>query len=70
MTLILAVERNMKFVMTLNICLTTLKKILEINYTYGSLKQPMEKNILWRVKIIYISRRMGERGGLFISKGR
>ena len=43
MTLILAVERNMKLMMTLNLCLMYFNKIIEINYTYGSLKQPTEK---------------------------
>ena len=32
--------------MTLNLCLVPLNKIIEINYTYGSLKQPTEKNIV------------------------
>ena len=68
MTLILAVGRNMKWMMTLNLYLMPLKKILEINYKYGSLKQPMAKNILWRVTIFFISQRMGERGGLFRAK--
>ena len=68
MTLILAVVRNMKFMMTLNLCLIPLKKILEINYTYGSLKQPTKKDILWRVTIIFISQRMSDRDGLFIAK--
>ena len=31
----------------INICLITLKKILDINYIFGSLKQQMVKNILW-----------------------
>ena len=43
MTLILAAERNIKLMMTLNICMMPLEKILEINYKYGSLKQPTEK---------------------------
>ena len=43
MTLILSMGRNMKLVMTLNLCMMPLKKILEINYTYGSLKKPTEK---------------------------
>ena len=45
-----------------------LKKILEINYTYGYLKEPITKKILWRVTILCISQRMSERGGLFIAK--
>ena len=43
MTLILDMGRNMKLIMTLNLCLIPLEKILEINYTYVSLKQPMAK---------------------------
>ena len=43
MTLVLAVGRNMKLTMTLNLCLMPLKKILEINYTYGYLKQQTER---------------------------
>ena len=70
MTLILDVGRNMKLMMKLNICLITLKEILDINYTCGSLKQPTEKNILWRVTIFFISQRMGDRDGLFIAKVR
>ena len=45
-------------------------KIVEIKYTYASLNQPTAKNILWRVTIILIYKRMGERGGLFRAKGR
>ena len=56
----------MKWSMTLNICMMLLKKILELNYTYVSLKQPMAKIILWRVTIF--SQRMGEKGGLFWEK--
>ena len=70
MTLILDVGRNMKFMMKLNLCMISLKKILWINYTYGSLKQPTEKNILWRVTIFFISQRMDDRDGLFVAKGR
>ena len=46
MPMILDVGRNMKGMMALNLCLMHLKKIPEINYTYGSLKQPTTKNIL------------------------
>ena len=60
----------MKWVMTLNIFLIPLNKILEINYTYGSLEQPMEKNILWRVTILFIYQKMVEKGGLFSSRRR
>ena len=70
MTMILAVGRKMKWVMTLNICMMPLNKILEINYTHGSLKQPTEKNILWRVTIFFIIQRICDRYGLFIAKGR
>ena len=55
MTLIIAVGRNMKFIITLNLCLMPLKKILEINYTYGYLKQPTEKNLVEGNNIFYIS---------------
>ena len=68
MNLILAVRRSMKWMITLNLCLMPLKKILEINYTYGSLTQPMAKEILWRVTIFFISHRKYESGGLFKSK--
>ena len=63
MTLILAVWRNMEWMKALNICMITSKKILEIHYTYVSLKQPRTNNILWKVIIFFISQRMGERGG-------
>ena len=43
MTLILDMGRNMKLMMTLNLCMITLKKILDINYKYGSMKKPTEK---------------------------
>ena len=68
MTLILAVGSNMKLMMTLNLYLMPLKKILEINYTYGSLKQPTRK-FLWRLTKNIISLKMGDRDGLFIAKG-
>ena len=70
MTLILAVGRSMKWMTTLNICLMPLKKILEINYTYGSLTQPMSKEILSRITIFFIYQRMEERGRLFRAKRR
>ena len=70
MTLILAVGRNMKLMMKLNLCLITLKEILDINYTYGYLEQPTEKNILWRVTIFFIYQRMRYRDGLFTEKER
>ena len=70
MNLIIDIERNIKCILTLNLCLIPKNKIIEINYTYGSLKQPTTKNILWRVTILFISQRKGERGGLFRSKGR
>ena len=68
MTLIIYVCRNMKLMITIILCMTPLHKILEINYTYGYLKQQMEKNILWRVTIIFISQIIGERGGLLRAK--
>ena len=61
-TMIIFVWKNMKWMMTLNLYLISLKKILHINYTYVSLKQPTAKNILWRVTILFISQRMDERG--------
>ena len=70
MTLIIAVGRSMKWMMALIMCLIHLNKILEINYTYGSLTQPMAKYILWRVTIFFIYRRMDEKGGLFRVKVR
>ena len=69
MIMILDVGINMKLMMTLNICLVSLNKILDINYTFGSMKQLTEK-ILWRVTIFVIYHRMGDRGGLFKGKGR
>ena len=63
-TLILAVGRRMKCIMTLNLCLMPLKKIIEMNYKYVSLIKPMAKEILWRVNIFFIYQRMDERGGL------
>ena len=45
-TLIVSVWRNMKLMITLNLCMIPLNKILEIKYTYGSLKQPMEKYLV------------------------
>ena len=70
MTLILAVWGIMKWMITLNLCMIPLNEILEINYTYVSLTQPMAKEILLRVTIIFISQIMDERGGLFRAKRR
>ena len=70
MTMILDMWRSMAWMMTINLCLMPLKKIIEINYTYGSLTQPMTKEILWRVNIFFIYQRMDERGGLFREKWR
>ena len=61
---------SMKWMRTLILCQMSLNKILEINYTCGSLTQPMVKEILWRVAPFFIYQRMYERGGLFRSKGR
>ena len=55
MTMILAVGRNMKLMMTLNICMIPLKKILEINYTYVYLKQPTKKYLVEGNNISYFS---------------
>ena len=68
MTMIPATGRNMQLMMTLNICLMPLNEIIEINYTYGFMKQPTDKNISWRVTIIFIYQRMVDRYGLFIQK--
>ena len=54
-TLIIDVKRSMKLMTKLNLCLIPLKKILEINYTYVSLTQPMGKDIFWSVKIFLLS---------------
>ena len=62
--MILAMGRNMKWMMKLNIYLMPLEKILEINYTYCYLKTA-EKKILWRVTILFIDQRMGEIGESF-----
>ena len=70
MTLILDVGRNTNLMMALNLCLMPLEKIIEINYTYGSPKQSTKKNILWRVTVLFISQRMGDRDELFTAKGR
>ena len=70
MNLILSMGGIMKWMMTFNICLIPLWDILEKNYTYLSLAQIMEKEILWRITISYISQRMNERGGLFRAKRR
>ena len=43
MKLILALGWNMKWMMTLNVCNLTLNKILDIRYTYCSMKQPTAK---------------------------
>ena len=69
MNLILAVGRNMKLMITLNIYLMSLKKILEINYTYGSLEKLTKKNLV-EGNNIFISHRMGDGDGLFIAKVR
>ena len=46
MTLILAVGRNKKLMITLNICMVPLKKILEIKYTFGFSKTTNGKKYL------------------------
>ena len=55
MTMIIALWRNIKWTMTLNICLLYLRKILEINYTYESLKQPMGKYFIEGNNTFYLS---------------
>ena len=42
--------------MTLNLCMMPLNKILEINYIYGSQTQPIMKKILWRVNMFLFLR--------------
>ena len=69
MTIIIDLGRNMKWTMTLNLCLVPLNKISKIKYKYGSLNQPMAQNILWRLTILFISQIMGNIGGLFRAKG-
>ena len=64
-TLILAVWRSMKWMMTLNLFLMPLEKIIDIKYTYVSMAQLTAKEILWRVTIFFISQIMDEKGGLF-----
>ena len=64
-TLILAVWRSMKWMMTLNLFLMPLKNIIDIKYTHGSMAQLTAKEILWRVTIFFISQIMDEKGGLF-----
>ena len=68
--LIVYVCRNMKLMITLNLYMIPLNKILDINYKYCSLKQPMETNILWGVTIIFIFQINSESGGLLRAKGR
>ena len=70
MTIILALGRNMKWIMTLTLCMMPMNKILYIIYIYGSLNQPMDKKILWSVTKLFIYQIMGYRGVLFIVKGR
>ena len=70
MTLILSVGRSTKWMMTLNICLMKLKKILEINYTYISLTQPIAKEILWRVTTFFYFSENGRERGVIQSKKR
>ena len=69
MNLILAVGRNMEWMAILNMCMMPMKKIIDINYKHGYLKQPMSKNIMWRVRKLFIYQRMGKRGCLFRTKG-
>ena len=46
MNLILDLGSNMKYIMTLTLCMMPFKKKLEIIYVCGSLNQPMEQNML------------------------
>ena len=63
MDLILSMGGNMKWMMTLSLCMILLNKIVAIKYKYGSLNQPMVQNILWRVTILIIYHIIGEIGG-------
>ena len=49
--------------MTINLCLIPLKKIIEINYTCGSLEKPMTKEILWRLTVFLFPREWIIEGG-------
>ena len=60
----------MNWMITLNLCMMPLGRIIHINYTYGYLTQTTEKEILWRVTILFIVQIMDERGGLFRVKQR
>ena len=51
MTLIIDVVRNIKWMKTLTLCMSPLNRILDINYKYGSLNQPMAQKMLWRLTI-------------------
>ena len=68
MNLILAVGRSMKWIMTFHICLMPLQTIIEINYTYGSLTQPMAKEILLRVTIFLFLIEWMREGGVIKRK--
>ena len=52
MNLIIAVGGSMKWMMTLNLCMMLLKKILDINYTYESVpsQDGLFALILWYVE--------------------
>ena len=52
MNLIIVLGSNIKWIMTINLYLMTLEKSVEIKYKYGSLKQPIDKKILWRVTML------------------
>ena len=62
MNQIIDMGSNIKLIMTLNLFMIPLNKILETNYTYGSPKQQIAKNILCRITILFISQIMGEGG--------
>ena len=52
MNLIIVLGSNIKWIMTINLYLMTLEKSVEIEYKYGSLNQPIDKKILWRVTML------------------
>ena len=55
MTLIISVGSVMIWMMTLNLYMMPLNKIIEINYTYGSLKNQWHKDLVEDNNIFYFS---------------
>ena len=69
MTLILAVGRNMIWMITLPLCMISLKNIRDKIYIRVSEATDVAKNIVGG-NFIFISQRLDGRGVLFIRKGR